>query len=74
LTGLPYPILAIEIAPDQEIWVMSSEGAKLTGYSGRYLGQLAKKFAAARTINAQQLIGKLFRRFSLLLLGNFEVI
>ena len=35
--------MAIEIAPDQEKWVLMSEGAELTGYSGRYLGQLAKK-------------------------------
>ena len=35
--------MAIEIAPDQEIWVTTREGAELTGYSGRYLGQLAKK-------------------------------
>ena len=35
--------MAIESAPDQEIWVLMSEGAELTGYSGRYLGQLAKK-------------------------------
>jgi len=35
--------MAIEIAPDQEIWVMMAEGAELTGYSSRYLGQLAKK-------------------------------
>ena len=35
--------MAIEIAPDQEIWVMAREGAELTGYSLRYLGQLAQK-------------------------------
>jgi hypothetical protein len=32
-----------EITPDQEIWVMTAEGAKITGYNSRYLGQLAKK-------------------------------
>ena len=32
-----------EIVPEQEIWVMTTEGAKLTGYNSRYLGQLAKK-------------------------------
>jgi hypothetical protein len=35
--------MAIEIAPDQEIWVTTREGAELTGYSSRYLGQLAQK-------------------------------
>ncbi len=35
--------MAIEIAPDQEIWVMTREGAEITGYSSRYLGQLAQK-------------------------------
>jgi hypothetical protein len=35
--------MAIEIAPDQETWVMMTEGAELTGYNSRYLGQLAKK-------------------------------
>jgi hypothetical protein len=35
--------MAKETTPDQEIWVMTTEGARITGYSGRYLGQLAKK-------------------------------
>jgi hypothetical protein len=35
--------MAIEIAPDQEIWVMTEEGAELTGYSREYLQKLAKK-------------------------------
>jgi hypothetical protein len=35
--------MAIEIAPDQEIWVMTTEGAALTGYNSRYLEKLAKK-------------------------------
>ncbi|MBA3867968.1 MAG: hypothetical protein ABI970_05520 [Chloroflexota bacterium] len=35
--------MAIEITLDQETWVIASEGAELTGYSSRYLGQLAKK-------------------------------
>ena len=35
--------MAIEIAPDQEIWVMTKEGAELTGYNSRYLEQLASK-------------------------------
>jgi hypothetical protein len=35
--------MAKEITPDQEIWVMTAEGARITGYSGRYLGQIAKK-------------------------------
>ncbi len=35
--------MAIEIPPDQEVWVMMAEGAQLTGYNSRYLGQLAKK-------------------------------
>jgi hypothetical protein len=37
--------MAIKIAPDQEIWVMTTEGAAVTGYNNRYLGQLAKKFS-----------------------------
>ena len=32
-----------EITPDQEIWVITSEGAELTGYSQEYLEQLARK-------------------------------
>ena len=35
--------MAIEIAPDQEIWVMTREGAELTGYSAEYLEKLANK-------------------------------
>ena len=35
--------MAIEIAPDQEIWVLTGEGAELTGYSREYLEQLARK-------------------------------
>ena len=35
--------MATEIGPEQEIWVMMSEGAEITGYNTRYLGQLAKK-------------------------------
>ena len=35
--------MAIEIAPDQEIWVMTTEGAELTGYNRQYLEQLARK-------------------------------
>ena len=37
--------MAIEITPDQEIWVMTAEAARITGYNGRYLGQIAKKNA-----------------------------
>ena len=35
--------MAIEIAPDQEIWVMTREGAELTGYSSEYVEKLAHK-------------------------------
>jgi len=35
--------MAIEIAPDQEIWVTTREGAELTGYNHQYLEKLAKK-------------------------------
>jgi hypothetical protein len=35
--------MAIQIAPDQEVWVMTAEGAELTGYNARYLEKLAKK-------------------------------
>ena len=31
-----------EITPDQEIWVMTTEGVELTGYSLRYLELLAR--------------------------------
>jgi hypothetical protein len=35
--------MAIEIAPDQEIWVMTTEGAELIGYNREYLEQIARK-------------------------------
>ena len=35
--------MASEIAPDQEIWVMTPEGAELTGYNRQYLEKLANK-------------------------------
>ena len=35
--------MAVQITPDQEIWVMTEEGAEITGYSREYLQQLAKK-------------------------------
>ncbi len=35
--------MAIEIAPDQEIWVTTPEGAELTGYSREYLEKMANK-------------------------------
>ena len=35
--------MAVEIAPEQEIWVMTTEGSEITGYNRRYLEQLAKK-------------------------------
>ena len=35
--------MAIEIAPDQEIWVTTREGAEATGYNRQYLEKLAKK-------------------------------
>ena len=35
--------MAIEIAPDQEIWVTTPEGAEQTGYSREYLEQVARK-------------------------------
>ncbi len=37
------PFMAFKIAPEQEIWVMTEEGAELTGYSREYLQRLAKK-------------------------------
>ncbi len=37
------PFMAKEITPDQEIWVMTGEGAELTGYSHEYLEKLANK-------------------------------
>ena len=35
--------MANEIAPEQETWVITPEGAELTGYSREYLEQLARK-------------------------------
>ena len=35
--------MAKQITPDQEIWVMTREGAQLTGYSPEYMEQLARK-------------------------------
>jgi hypothetical protein len=35
--------MAIEIAPDQEIWVTTTEGAEATGYNRQYLEKLANK-------------------------------
>ena len=35
--------MAIEIAPDQEIWVTTREGAEVTGYNRQYLKKLANK-------------------------------
>ena len=37
--------MAIEIAPEQEIWVMTREGSEITGYSSRYLEKMAKKMS-----------------------------
>ena len=37
--------MAKEITPDGEIWVMTREGAELTGYSPEYMEQLARKNA-----------------------------
>ena len=35
--------MAVTITPDQEIWVMTNEGAELTGYNSLYLQKLARK-------------------------------
>ena len=35
--------MAIEIAPEQEIWVMTREAEELTGYSAEYVEKLAYK-------------------------------
>ncbi len=35
--------MAIEITSEQEIWVITPEGAELTGYSREYLEKLANK-------------------------------
>ncbi len=32
-----------EIAPEQEIWVMTAEGAEATGYNDQYVIKLAQK-------------------------------
>jgi len=36
--------MAIEIAPEQQTWVMTTEGAELTGYNRQYLEKLARKY------------------------------
>lgn len=35
--------MAVEIAPEQEIWVTTREGAQVTGYNSQYLEKLANK-------------------------------
>ena len=35
--------MAKEIAPEQQIWVTTREGAEVTGYNSQYLEKLAKK-------------------------------
>ena len=53
--------MAIEIAPEQEIWVTTNEGEELTGYNRRYLKQLANKNAKLpddeRVINVRKRSG-----------------
>ena len=34
-----------EITPDQEIWVMTTEGGERTGYNSRYLEKLANRIS-----------------------------
>ncbi len=35
--------MAKQITQDQEVWVMTTEGAEITGYNRQYLEQLARK-------------------------------
>jgi len=35
--------MAVEITPEQEIWVTTREGAAATGYNSQYLEKLANK-------------------------------
>ena len=35
--------MAKQITPDQEIWVMTGEGAAITGYNALYLQKIARK-------------------------------
>ncbi|MCA0458013.1 MAG: hypothetical protein LCI00_28865 [Chloroflexi bacterium] len=35
--------MAVEITPEQEIWVMTTEGSEITGYNRQYLEKLAYK-------------------------------
>ena len=35
--------MAIKITPDQEIWVMTSEGSTITGYNALYLQKMARR-------------------------------
>jgi hypothetical protein len=37
--------MAISITPDQEIWVLTTEGAEVTGYNGQYLKKLAQRMS-----------------------------
>lgn len=35
--------MAIEVTPEQQIWVTTREGAEVTGYNSQYLEKLANK-------------------------------
>ena len=35
--------MAIQTTPDQEIWVMTSEGSAITGYNALYLQKMARR-------------------------------
>ena len=37
--------MARQITPDEEIWVMTAEGGKLTGYNSQYLKKLANRIS-----------------------------
>jgi hypothetical protein len=39
------PTMAIEIPPDQQVWVTTNEAEELTGYNRQYLKKLANKNA-----------------------------
>ena len=54
--------MAIEVTPEQQIWVMTTEGAEATGYNRYYLEKLAKKMSRLpddeRVIKVRKRLGR----------------
>ena len=57
--------MAIQITSDQEIWVITPEGAELTGYSREYLEQLARKNSKLSEDERQIKVRKRANRYEL---------